>query len=187
MTLFHPRPNDALLVVDMQNDFLPGGTLPVPEGDLIIPAINQLSHAGFSAVIASQDWHPAQHMSFAAQGGPWPPHCVAGSQGANLHPKIDQTAITHVFHKGMMADAECYSAFADENGVPTGLTALLTGLGIRRLILCGVALDYCVRASAFDSHQAGFNTVVLPHLCRAISAPRPILDDLKQTGISLTP
>lgn len=185
MTSFTPRPGDALLIVDMQNDFLPGGALAVPHGDALLPAINQLAHMPFDAVIASKDWHPAQHCSFSEQGGPWPTHCVAGTHGAALHAELTITPISHIIHKGMKSGAECYSAFADEYNTSTGLTGLLTGLGIRRVILCGVALDYCVSATALDSVKAGFETVLLRDFSRAINDPTPLLSTLSKEGVTL--
>lgn len=185
MISFTPRTGDALLIVDMQNDFLPGGSLAVPQGDTLLPDINDLAHKTFDAVIATQDWHPAHHCSFSEQGGQWPSHCVAGSQGAALHADLDTAPISHIVHKGMRHDAECYSAFADEHGRSTGLTGLLTGIGIRRVILCGVALDYCVSASALDSLHAGFETCILRDLSRAIDDPTPLLHTMSQEGIVL--
>lgn len=182
---FHPSRHDVLLIVDMQNDFLPGGALAVPGGDALIPAINELTHAPFRSIIASQDWHPPQHCSFNTQGGPWPPHCIAGTKGAALHAALHTAPISHLIHKGMNPHYECYSAFAYDDGTSTGLAGLLTGLQARRVMICGVALDYCVRASALDSQRAGFETFVMPQLCRAISNPAPILTELKNQGITL--
>ncbi|GBQ04492.1 isochorismatase family protein [Saccharibacter floricola] len=185
MTFFTPRAGDALLVIDMQNDFLPGGALAVPGGDALIPGINRLMHSSFDAIIASQDWHPANHTSFKEQYGQWPAHCIAGTHGAALHKELHQVPISHIIHKGMRAKAECYSAFADESGASTGLSGLLTGLGIRRVVLCGVALDYCVRASALDSLNAGFETVVLTNLCAAIGEQKPLLQAMQSDGLTL--
>lgn len=150
---------DALLVVDVQNDFLPGGSLAVPAGDAVLPAVGRaLQH--FAAlglpVFASRDWHPPDHCSFRSQGGPWPPHCVAGTPGAGFPAALRLPAGAVVISKATTPARDAYSAFDG-----TDLHARLQALGVRRLIVCGLATDYCVQASVFDALALGYAVVVL--------------------------
>jgi nicotinamidase/pyrazinamidase len=152
----------ALIVVDVQNDFCPGGALGVPDGDAVVGAVNRLaSEAPF--VVATRDWHPPDHGSFAEQGGPWPEHCVSGTPGAELHPLIDQDQIDLVLDKGQSRDTEGYSAFEG-----TGLEELLRSRGVDTIDVAGLALDYCVRATALDAKRAGFDVVVHAGATRAV-------------------
>src|SRR2546421_194700 len=130
-----PNSHDALLVVDPQVDFCPGGALAVPGGDQIFPAVNQAA-ARLPLVVASRDWHPPDHVSFAARGGPWPEHCRAGTPGAEFHPDLDTSLVQEVFSKGTDAGAEAYSAFDG-----TGLAELLRSRGVNRLYVEGQATD----------------------------------------------
>jgi nicotinamidase/pyrazinamidase len=150
------------LIVDPQVDFCPGGALPVPHGDDIFPAVNAFA-ARVPLVVASRDWHPANHCSFQAQGGPWPPHCLAGTPGAEFHPALDQEPIAEVFSKGMDPDQDAYSAFDG-----TGLAQWLGARGVHRLLVAGLATDYCVRASALDARREGFEVVVLEDAIGAV-------------------
>lgn len=179
----------ALIVVDVQNDFLPGGALAVPQGDLIVPAINDLMKQDFAAVIASRDWHPAHHCSFLPDGGLWPAHCVAGTRGADFAPSLDQSRLSHIVHKGMDRHCDSYSAFFDNDHVSsTGLDALLRGLGIERITLCGLALDFCVSATARDARRLGFETTLIEAACRGIAQnPSPALDELRGAGVHIEP
>jgi len=147
--------DDALLIVDPQVDFCPGGALAVPGGDAVFPAVNRAASI-VPVVVASRDWHPPDHISFQAQGGPWPVHCQAGTAGAEFHPALDQSHIQRVFSKGTDPGREAYSAFDG-----TGLTAWLSDHGVHRLMVAGLATDYCVRASVLDALQAGFEVTVL--------------------------
>lgn len=152
----------ALIVVDVQNDFCPGGALAVPDGDAVVEQVNRLaSEAPF--VVATRDWHPPDHGSFAEQGGPWPVHCVAGSAGAELHPGIDQGSVDLVVDKGQSRDTEGYSGFE-----ATGLAELLRSRGVDTVDVAGLALDYCVRATALDAKRAGFGVVVHRDATRAV-------------------
>ncbi|UPO79167.1 isochorismatase family protein [Parasaccharibacter sp. TMW 2.1888] len=162
---------DALLIIDMQNDFMPGGALPVPGGHDLLHAINGLSHLNFRAVVASQDWHPMGHCSFKEQNGPWPAHCIAGTDGAAMVEGLDQRRITHIIRKGTATDADSNSAFRDDSGRSTGLTDLLNGLGVTRVFLCGVALDVCVLASARHAVRAGFETFIIQQASAGIRPP----------------
>ncbi len=186
------RPRDALLVVDLQHDFLPGGALAVREGDQVVAPIARLVPA-FETVVATQDFHPRGHVSFAsAHPGKdpfetvalpfgtqelWPDHCVQGTRGAELHPGLPDRAITLLLRKGMRRDVDSYSAFrenVDREGrrPTTGLSAWLEARGLRRVFLCGLARDFCVRWSARDAAEAGFETYVLDDLTRAVFPER---------------
>jgi nicotinamidase/pyrazinamidase len=151
-------PDDALLVVDVQRDFCPGGALAIAGADEIIPTINRLigeATAAGAKVVASRDWHPANHTSFMAQGGPWPRHCVAGSRGAEFHQDLRLPLEAPVVSKGKDCNEDQYSAFDR-----TGLIERLRLEGTRRVIICGLSLDVCVRACALDAARAGFETRV---------------------------
>ena len=154
---------DALIIVDLQNDFCPGGALAVGDGDAVVPVLNWLAPR-FGTVVATQDWHPADHRSFAAQGGPWPAHCVAGTPGAALHAALDQSPIDITIRKATTPDREAYSGFDG-----TDLAAQLRARGVRRVYVGGLALDYCVDATALDAKRAGFDTYVIADATRAVS------------------
>lgn len=174
----------ALLVVDIQNDFLPGGALAVPRGDEIIPRVNQIAQ-GFSRVILTQDWHPAGHVSFASSHAGkspfesieldygaqvlWPDHCVQGTSGAELAAGLDIPHAQAVIRKGYHAHTDSYSAFLEaDHRTRTGLAGLLRELGIERVLVCGLATDFCVAWTAMDAMAAGFETWVIEDACRAI-------------------
>ncbi|THF62624.1 nicotinamidase [Pseudothauera rhizosphaerae] len=162
----HLGTGDALLVVDVQCDFLPGGALGVAGGDAVVPVLNawlQLFAARGLPCVFSRDWHPADHVSFAARGGPWPPHCVAGTPGAEFAVGLDVPADAHVVSKATGADADAYSAFQG-----TGLADWLRRHDIRRLFVGGLATDYCVRASVLDALAEGFDTCLLGDAVRAV-------------------
>jgi nicotinamidase/pyrazinamidase len=152
-------PGDALLLVDLQRDFMPGGALGVRHGDRVIGPANAciaLFLARGLPVIASRDWHPADHVSFAQRGGPWPVHCVAGSPGAGFDPRVALPAGIRVVSKATERDREAYSAFDG-----TWLRQELVALGVRRLFIAGLATDYCVRATVHDALRLGLAAVVL--------------------------
>lgn len=172
----------ALIAVDVQNDFLPGGALAVPAGDEVIePLIEAARDAGL--IVASRDFHPEDHMSFAAQGGPWPAHCVAGTEGAALHPEIDRRADI-IVSKATGADRDAYSAFDG-----TGLAGILSAAGIQRVLIGGLATDYCVRATALDALAAGFEVVVVAAACRAVDVEEGdgerALAELREAGAEI--
>jgi nicotinamidase/pyrazinamidase len=176
---------DALLVVDVQNDFLPGGALAVPEGDKVIPVINRLLD-GFDLILATQDWHPANHASFAANhpghkpgevidlnGIPqvlWPVHCVQGTSGAAFSTQLRTDRFARVFQKGIDPEIDSYSGFFD-NGRKrsTGLSEYLRDRKVDELFICGLATDYCVKFSALDSISAGIRTRVIVDACRGVN------------------
>ena len=148
---------EALIIVDFQNDFTPpSGALAVPGGDEIAPRLNELARSGdFDLVVATRDWHPSDHGSFAEQGGPWPVHCVADTPGAQLHPALDTSAIDVIVDKGTDPATEGYSGFEG-----TGLETLLRERGIDRVTVVGLATDYCVRATALDALREGFDVEI---------------------------
>lgn len=160
------RADDALVVVDVQRDFLPGGALAVPEGDQVVPAINRylacFERAG-RLVVLTRDWHPPDHISFRAQGGPWPPHCVAGTPGAGFADGLALPATAIFISKATRPEADAYSDF---EGTP--LADWLHKLGIRRLLVGGIATDYCVRATVLDALREGFEVLLL------VDAIRPV-------------
>lgn len=174
----------ALLVIDVQNDFMPGGQLAVPEGDLIVPLINQLG-GQFRQVIVTQDWHPAGHASFASshpgrepydviqlpygEQTLWPEHCVRDTPGAQLHADLDLPHAQLIIRKGCNPDIDSYSAFLEaDRTTPTGLAGYLKERGIDTVYMVGLALDFCVMYSALDARAAGFNAFVVLDACRAI-------------------
>jgi nicotinamidase/pyrazinamidase len=177
------NPTDLLLVVDVQNDFLPGGALAVPHGDAVIPVIGELAPR-FDNVILTQDWHPPGHVSFASHHGLapfstielpygqqilWPDHCVQGTRGAEFAGGLEIPHAQAVIRKGYHAHTDSYSAFLEaDRKTPTGLAGLLRERGITTVFLCGLATDFCVVWSALDAKAAGFEAVVIEDACRAI-------------------
>ena len=161
-----PGPGDALVIVDVQNDFLPGGSLAVPDGDEVISVINtwiRRFRAAGLPVFATRDWHPADHCSFQEQGGPWPPHCVAGTKGAAFSPELTLPPAVGIVSKAMNPEMDAYSDFED-----TGFADQLRELGVRRLFVGGLATDYCVRATVLDALEEGFHVVLLIDAVRAV-------------------
>ena len=147
---------EALVVVDFQNDFTPGGALAVPSGDEIAGRVGELIDSGrFDLVVATRDWHPPNHGSFAEQGGPWPPHCVQGTPGAELHESLAREKVDVVVDKGQDPGSDGYSAFDG-----TDLATLLRERGIDRVTLVGLATDYCVKQSALDALREGFEVEI---------------------------
>jgi nicotinamidase/pyrazinamidase len=177
-----PEFGDALLIVDPQVDFCPGGALAVPRGDAIFGPLNQVARR-FDKVVASRDWHPADHLSFRERGGPWPPHCVAGTRGAEFHPDLDPAPLDHVVSKGTDPELEAYSAFAG-----TDLEQWLRGQGVGRLYVAGLATDYCVRQTVLDARRAGFEVVVLEDCIGAVDVQpgdgERALEEMEAAGAS---
>ena len=198
------RTHDALLVVDVQNDFCPGGGLAVADGDAVVPAINGLMPS-FDEVLLTQDWHPADHRSFAsAHPGKapfetlrlpygdqtlWPDHCVQGTAGAEFHAGLHTTAARLVLRKGFRTGIDSYSAFFEnDRRTPTGLTGYLRERGLKRLFMCGLATDYCVAYSALDARAQGFEVVVWLPGCRAIDLGGSLdaaLSHMRQAGVEI--
>lgn len=162
-----PHPGDALLLVDVQNDFLLGGSLAVPDGDEVIPALNRYIQAFRRAslpIYATRDWHPPDHCSFRAQGGIWPPHCIAGSRGAEFSPKLDLPPDAVVTAKATRRDADAYSGFEG-----TELEQRLRMDGVNRLLIGGLATDYCVLNTVKDALTCGFDVLLLLDGIRAVN------------------
>jgi nicotinamidase/pyrazinamidase len=153
---------EALLVIDVQNDFCPGGALAVADGDAVVEPINRLAHDA-QFVVATRDWHPADHGSFAQSGGPWPVHCVQDTAGAALHPALDTSLVDVIVDKGQERGLEGYSGFEE-----TELERLLRERDVDTVHVAGLALDYCVKATALDAKQAGFDVVVHRDATRAV-------------------
>ena len=194
----------ALIVIDVQNDFCPGGALAVPEGDKIVPGINALM-AEAGSVVLTQDWHPVDHSSFASQHdgqepygliempyGPqvlWPDHCVIGSEGSAFHPDLTTDRAEMVIRKGFRRAIDSYSAFFEnDHKTPTGLEGYLRTHGITTLTLVGLATDFCVAYSAIDAAKLGFDVTVRMDLCRAINLNGSLeaaKQDMAQAGVTL--
>jgi nicotinamidase/pyrazinamidase len=187
MTLVVDPARDALVAVDVQPDFMPGGALPVPEGDAVVPVVNRLLDL-FAVSAATQDWHPAGHLSFASShpgGAPfsqvtahygeqtlWPDHCVQGTPGAELHPALRAERFALVLRKGWRRGVDSYSAFTEnDRRTVTGLAGWLRDHGIRRVFLAGLATDFCVGWSGLDALDHGFEVVLVTDACRGIGIP----------------
>jgi len=196
---------NALIIVDLQNDFLPGGALPVPHGDEVVPIANELQ-SRFDVVVATKDWHPPDHGSFAANHPGkkpgdriildgieqilWPVHCVQNTHGAQFAPAFDTSRIADVFHKGIERNIDSYSTFFDNaHRRHTGLAHYLRKRSIQDIYLMGLALDYCVKYSVLDARQLGLNTHVILDGCRGIELARGdigrAIDEMKRAGAVL--
>jgi nicotinamidase/pyrazinamidase len=193
---------DVLLVVDVQNDFCPGGALAVPRGDEVVSVINRISQR-FDHVILTQDWHPKGHLSFASshpgkapfdvvevsygEQTLWPDHCLQGSTGAEFHPGLNIAHADLVLRKGFHREIDSYSAFQEnDRKTKTGLAGYLRERGFKRVFLAGLAYDYCVRYSAVDACAQGFETFVIENACRAIGPDRSIQEmqhDFDHSGV----
>lgn len=190
------QPTDALLVIDLQNDFMPNGALAVEDGDAIVPLVNALAKK-FEHVILTQDWHPPQHISFAtthakqpyetihAPYGPqtlWPDHSLQHTSGAALHPALHIPHAELILRKGFHRHIDSYSAFLEnDHFTPTGLAGYLRERGLTRLFLCGLAYDFCVRYSAIDGTALGFETIVIEDATRPVN----LQDSVAQTNAAL--
>ncbi len=196
---------NALIIIDVQNDFCPGGNLAVKEGDKIVPVINNIIKK-FYKVIATQDWHPDNHLSFA-ENHPgknvydvidlngikqvlWPSHCVAGTTGAEFHPELDKNSFHLILRKGTNPKIDSYSAFMEnDKQTITGLEGYLKNLGIKQVFLCGLATDYCVFYSAIDAISLGFETYVIIDACKGVDFPEgnieKSLKTMQESGIKI--
>lgn len=203
------KERSVLLIVDIQPDFFAGGALPVPKAEEILPGLRELMNSGrFDLIVAAQDWHPPDHVSFASNhrgrrlmetvqlcGHPqtlWPNHCVQGTPGAQLHPGLPWGRVAAIIRKATNSAADSYSAFRNNwnsrgNRAPTGLTGYLKDRGVEDVFICGLARDFCVRWSAEDALQEGFHVFVISDLCRSIdpSADSAVHRDLTQRGARL--
>lgn len=177
----------TLIIIDVQRDFCPGGSLAVEAGDEVVPVINRISHL-YDIVVATQDWHPPGHISFASShpgarpfesrtvAGEsvvlWPDHCLQGSEGAAFHPRLDTAPIDLILHKGTSTDLDSYSAFFENDHVtPTGLGYYLSGFGCRELDFCGLATDVCVQASVMDAIRLGFRCSIVTDAMKGVDTP----------------
>ncbi len=162
---------DALVIVDVQNDFCPGGALPVARGDEVVPVLNRYAERFArrgAAVFATRDWHPERTRHFQAFGGVWPPHCVQGTPGAAFHPDLRLPPGTVVASKGMDPEQDAYSGFQARTPEGLGFAAALGARGVRRLFVGGLATDYCVKATVLDALKEGFEVVLLEDAVRAV-------------------
>jgi nicotinamidase/pyrazinamidase len=199
------KTNKALIIVDVQNDFCSGGTLAVPDGERIITTINKLSKK-FKRVIATQDWHPENHMSFSMNhpgkkefdivdyNGTkqvlWPAHCVSGTPGADFHPDLAMNNVNLILRKGSNPKIDSYSAFKESDKTTvTGLEGYLKSLETKEIYICGLALDYCVFYSAIDAKELGFETFVIIDGTKGIDSPEGNIDKsinvMKEAGIQI--
>ncbi len=181
------RRQDALLVVDMQNDFCEGGALPVEGGKALVHGINAeigAARAAGALVVASRDWHPIDHVSFEHRGGSWPVHCVQDTPGAAFHPDLDYNDDTIRVSKATAFDADAYSAFDG-----TGLAGYLRDRGIARVVVCGLAMDVCVQATVRDARQEGFEVVLLEKLTEPVDPDTRdrLTQELQAEGIEVRP
>lgn len=196
--------NRALLIIDIQNDFLPGGSLAVPDGDEIIPLVNKLQEK-FELIIATKDWHPKNHKSFASQhkykrtgdivilNGQeqilWPDHCVQNSFGSEFPSTLNTEKIERVFYKGMDKNIDSYSGFLDNNRKKTGLEEYLKQKQVKDIYIAGLATDYCVKYTAFDGKAAGFNVFVIEDVCRGVDLNKgdveKALKEMEEKGIKM--
>ncbi len=195
--------NSVLLVIDVQNDFCPGGMLAVPEGDLVVPVINRLMHK-FAKVVATQDWHPEGHLSFASvhpgkkvmetitingiKQVLWPDHCVQGMAGADFYPGLDLSGVSLILRKGTNRETDSYSAFFEnDRKTATGLDGYLKGLHMDTVYLTGLAMDYCVYYTALDAVKLGYKTRIVLDGVRGVDFPEgnadKALEDMKQKGV----
>jgi nicotinamidase/pyrazinamidase len=192
----------ALIIVDMQNDFCPGGALAVESGDTIVQGINRIA-SNFKVVATTQDWHPQNHGSFASnhRGSKpydigklsgrsqvlWPDHCVQNTQGAEFHQKLQISGQNFV--KGTFSAADSYSGFFDDDGISTGLHEYLMSINVTQVYICGLATDYCVKFTALDALKQGYVTVVLEDLCKGVnidpSDAEKALEELRTAGASI--
>lgn len=194
----------ALIVIDVQNDFCPSGALAVPEGDQVVPVINEMM-SDYQTVLLTQDWHPADHSSFASQHGGrspldviemdygpqvlWPDHCVQGTEGAEFHSDLNTTAAQMVIRKGFRQQIDSYSAFLEnDQKTPTGLFGYLQTRGVDTVVLTGLATDFCVNYSAQDAVRLGFNVALAENACRGIDIDGSVeatLNQLRAMGVTI--
>jgi len=204
MSGFAPAQDDVLLVVDVQNDFCPGGALAIPDADQIVPVVNRVARR-FPHIVLTQDWHPAGHRSFASSHPGkkpfdvttldygeqilWPDHCVQNTRGAELRADLDLSRAELLVRKGFRRDIDSYSAFFEnDHKTPTGLQGYLRERGFKRVVIVGLALDFCVRYSAEDAARAGFNVAVIMDGCWAIDTDGSLdatRDSFRKLGVRM--
>ena len=181
---FSPRKGDALIIIDVQNDFLPGGSLAVPDGEKIVPILNQyiaLFEEASLPIFATRDWHPANHCSFVEQGGTWPSHCIANTPGAAFVQELLLPAAVPIISKAVLPEKESYSDFED-----TDFDEQLRYLGVSRLYIGGLATDYCVRSTVLDGLRIGYTVFLLVDAVRAVDVQPGdgdrAIEEMKQKG-----
>ena len=204
MNLSHITAADLLLVIDVQNDFCPGGALGVPDGDQVIPVIHAIAPR-FEHIVLTQDWHPPDHQSFASTHAGmrpyeqielscgaqtlWPDHCMQGTAGAEFHPALNLTKTELILRKGFRPEIDSYSAFFEnDRTTPTGLAGYLRERGFTRIFLCGLAYDFCVGYSALDARRLGFEAIVVRDACRAIDLNSSVVRmeaEFARTGVQV--
>jgi nicotinamidase/pyrazinamidase len=173
---------NALILVDIQNDFLPGGALAVPGGDQVIPVANRLALEN-DLVIATQDWHPDRHSSFSI----WPPHCVENTKGAQFAADLDTNAIHYVFQKGTDPAIDSYSGFFDnDHKKSTGLGDFLKSKNVDAVTILGLATDYCVKFTALDARELGFDVTLVKSGCRGIGDEAAAIEEMRRAGVKIT-
>lgn len=192
----------ALLIIDVQNDFLPGGPLAVPHGEEIISVINEIQKA-FLLIIATKDWHPKNHISFARRHGKqpgdtiilgemkqvlWPEHCLQNTEGAEFPSALDRSKISKVIKKGVNSEIDSYSAFFDNSqGGDTGLASFLKEKKVEEVYIVGLATDFCVKSTVLDALKLGFKTCVIEKGCRAIGDAKRALKEMEDAGAIILP
>ncbi|HEY9403141.1 MAG TPA: nicotinamidase [Pyrinomonadaceae bacterium] len=179
--------NSALILIDIQNDFCPGGSLAVKEGDAVVPLVNELQKH-FDLIVATKDWHPVGHSSFASL---WPPHCVQGTAGAEFVAGLDTSRVARVFLKGTDVEIDSYSGFFDnEHRRATGLGDYLKERGVSDVFIAGLATDYCVKFSALDARMLGFDTTVVADACRGVEVHEGdtarAIEEMAAAGVRIT-
>jgi nicotinamidase/pyrazinamidase len=186
------RAPDAFLIVDVQNDFCAGGALAVPDGDAVVPVINRVARAMAdrgAPIFASRDWHPRESRHFAAHGGPWPVHCVAGTPGAQFHPGLELPDGTRVVTKGDTVFDHGYSAFDGHLDDGRALARVLSDAGVTRLVVGGLATDYCVLHSVLDARRAGFDVLLLEDAVRGVNVAaddsRRAVERMERDGVEV--
>jgi len=183
----YPR-SVALVLVDIQNDFCPGGALAVPEGDQIVVVVNRIAPL-FSYVAATEDWHPENHISFKEQDGPWPPHCVQGTMGAELHPALDRSGIDLIVRKGNRPDRDTFEGLQALNESGDSLDEILKSKGVDSIYVAGLATDYCVKATVLDALKKGFRVFAVTDAMRAVNLQpgddARALEEMKAAGADL--
>lgn len=196
--------SEALIMVDVQNDFCPGGVLAVEGGDMVVPVLNRLQ-GQFKTVVLTQDWHPADHRSFASQHGAepfsvttmpygeqvlWPDHCVQGSAGAEFHPDLETDRVQLIIRKGFRPEIDSYSAFFENDRTTvTGLSGYLRERGVESITLAGLATDFCVAYSALDAVKLGFRARVIEDASRAIDLDGSLqarMQEMQEAGVTIT-
>jgi nicotinamidase/pyrazinamidase len=185
---------DALIVVDVQNDFCPGGALAVTDGDQVVPVLNRYIHQFTTSglpVFATRDWHPAETSHFNTRGGPWPPHCIQGTTGAQFHPDLALANNVRVLSKGSSPESNDYSGFQAVSADGAGLAALLRGLEVNRIIVGGLATDYCVKHTVLDGLKEGFRVVVLTDSVRGVNLQPDdsdrAIEEMRRAGAEIAP